>query len=331
MIRPRAHSSSRAATTSSPERPLAARTVSTSNVRPITAAAESTCAAVSETASSRASTASRTPAGVISGGRSEASSSARNRGRPSLSAYSVSAASAPSPWERASSATSARVSRSSVTRSPSLGQAGQRVPGVGLVGAAGCQQEQAAAVQPPGQIPERVERGRVAPVQVVDEHHARRLALACQRDQLADRLQEAQPDAGIVQAARRRRAQLREQPCGLGGAVRGHVGADMRRPRPAAAGRPPRRPDRARPATAGPTRSPPPAPAAPRAGRRPAGSCRRPTRPRSRPSCRRRRCPHAAPSGAAMGRRCRPAAAPARPSAAGTSATAGLRPSLTAW
>ena len=97
--------------------------------------------------------------------------------------------------------------------------------GIGLVGAAREQEQQPPAGEPPRQIAERVERRGVAPVQVVDEHDAGRSAVDGERDQLAHRLEEPQPGAGILEARGGRLAELGQQARGLAGAVRRQLGA----------------------------------------------------------------------------------------------------------
>ena len=222
-ISPRVSSSSKPLTTSSSERPLVARTVSTSNVRPITAAAASTWEAVSDTASRRALKTSCAPGPGRRSVSPVTSSSARYSGRPSLSVNSRSA----TPSSRPDAARQlVHVGCGQPAQGDPITQLGKvraGVVGVGLVGAPGRQQQHPPPLQPPADVGERIDRRGIARVQVVHEHDSGGSGIPHHRQQLAGGVQEALAGAGLSERRRGRLAELWQQPGGLGSAVLGDV------------------------------------------------------------------------------------------------------------
>ena len=96
-----------------------------------------------------------------------------------------------------------------------LGEARIDPLGVGLVGAPRAQQQQRAALEAAGEVAERLQRRRVAPLQIVDPDHPR-VGREGAEEQPADRLEEAQARARLIEAPGRRRAELGQQASGVG-------------------------------------------------------------------------------------------------------------------
>ena len=84
------------------------------------------------------------------------------------------------------------------------------VLGIGFVGATCAQQHHGFLREAVCEVGERVKRGGIAPLEIVDEDDARG------RERVGDRLEEAQACPGLLEAARRRRPQLGEHACEFG-------------------------------------------------------------------------------------------------------------------
>ena len=94
------------------------------------------------------------------------------------------------------------------------GEGRAAVVGVGLVGPPCAKDQQAPTVEAARQVCERVQRRRVAEVQVIHENDSRRLAERLS-DQRAHRLEEPQPCSWLVERARRRGPEFRQQTSGI--------------------------------------------------------------------------------------------------------------------
>ena len=180
---PRRIDSSSASTVSSSDRPLAARTVARSNERPMTAAADRTCVAVSPTDPSRSRSSAWTLRGIDDpGGSPLASASTTWSGSPSESAAKASmtgvVGACAGRTARTSSATASRDSRPRTTV-VAVRQPGQIIDGRARRSASRSSRRQARSsrtgrpAEPPSQVREGLARRLVGEVEVVDPDEAR--------------------------------------------------------------------------------------------------------------------------------------------------------------
>ena len=165
-------------TVSSSPRPLAVRTVSTSNERPITAAADSTWRATSPTGASRARSTSRAAAGSghspsAAGASARRYSTTRN-GTPSVSSYSRAASGRVALGaDQLGDLVAAQPVEPEHGGGTRAGRLGDDAPERRLERRAPREQhERRAPVEPAQPVGEQGERGVVGPLEVVDEQHA---------------------------------------------------------------------------------------------------------------------------------------------------------------
>ena len=111
----------------------------------------------------------------------------------------------------ASPSTSSRVSRPSPMLCPSSASRAPRWSGSGSSVRRAASSRTRRCKQAPAEVAERIERRRIAPVEIVDEHHAGRVAERV-ADQPADRLEEVLARPRLVEAGRRSRPEIGQQP-----------------------------------------------------------------------------------------------------------------------